>query len=75
MIKLLKTTQDEIVAEYAIEYLKKVLKNDLLAVVVEGLKDYIEDTECYQLIWHCAQNMTYPAFYEAWDSRESVIST
>ncbi|MBW4662848.1 MAG: hypothetical protein KME01_01380 [Chroococcus sp. CMT-3BRIN-NPC107] len=21
---------------------------------------------CYNLIWHCAQNMTYPDFYKAW---------
>ncbi|WP_373693691.1 hypothetical protein [Limnofasciculus baicalensis] len=21
---------------------------------------------CYRLIWHCAQNMTYPDFYQAW---------
>ncbi|MEQ9667797.1 NACHT C-terminal alpha/beta 1 domain-containing protein [Coleofasciculus sp. G2-EDA-02] len=75
VIKLLKTTKDESIAEYAIECLKKVFTSDLLAVVVEGLKDYIEDTECYKLIWHCAQNMPYPDFYKAWHPQEEVGNT
>ncbi|MEH1812558.1 MAG: HEAT repeat domain-containing protein [Nostoc sp.] len=34
---------------------KETYKNDL-----ERFKDY------YQIIWHSAQNMTYPTFYQAW---------
>jgi len=75
VIKLLKTTKDEYIAECAIECLKKVFRNDLLAVVVEGLKDYIEYTECYKLIWHCAQNMPYPDFYKAWHQQEGLDNT
>jgi HEAT repeat protein len=24
---------------------------------------------CYDILWHCAQNMTYPAFYQAWHNQ------
>jgi len=27
---------------------------------------------CYQLIWHCAQNMSYPDFYEAWHRQSTT---
>jgi HEAT repeat protein/energy-coupling factor transporter ATP-binding protein EcfA2 len=41
------------------------------AQVVSALKNSLNDSQqfnaqCYRIIWHCAQNMTYPAFYQAW---------
>jgi hypothetical protein len=27
---------------------------------------------CHNVLWYCAQNMTYPAFYQAWDPQEEV---
>ncbi len=66
VIQLLQTTQDEIIAEDTIYFLKKIIKSDLLKVVIEALKDYIEQAEVYEIICHCAQNMPYPDFYQAW---------
>jgi hypothetical protein len=66
VIQLLQNTQDEIIAEDTIYFLKKIFKSDLLKVVIEALKDYIEEAEVYEIIWHCAQNMPYPDFYQAW---------
>jgi hypothetical protein len=49
------------------------------------LKEYIQDEvyrndferfkHCYDVLWHCAQNMTYPAFYQAWHQQEKVGNT
>ncbi|MFB2934341.1 NACHT domain-containing protein [Aerosakkonemataceae cyanobacterium BLCC-F154] len=50
-------------------------QSKLLPLVVTGLKSYLEDFytknhstygECFQILWHCAQNMSYPDFYRAW---------
>jgi HEAT repeat protein len=30
------------------------------------------ESECYEQLWHCAQNMTYPDFYQAWHQPEEV---
>ncbi|MGH1397345.1 MAG: NACHT domain-containing protein, partial [Trichormus sp.] len=66
ILQLWQTTEDEIIAEAAIYFLKKVSNSNLLTLIVIELKDYIEDTEGYEIIWHCAQNMPYPDFYQAW---------
>jgi energy-coupling factor transporter ATP-binding protein EcfA2 len=66
VVKLLTTTHEQIIAREAIYFLKTILNSNLLAIVVIGLKDYIEDSEAYEIIWHCAQNMPYPDFYQAW---------
>jgi len=56
--------------------LTKILQGELFFVAVVNLKNYLqtEDYErnpfryeqIYQVIWHCAQNMLYPDFYQAW---------
>lgn len=56
----------------------KVIQGNFFQIVVSSLKDHctnrvyqINSTfdECgYQVIWHCAQNMTYPDFHKAWHS-------
>jgi hypothetical protein len=53
----------------AVWSLKKTLRGNLFALTVSGLKDSLEedDDRCYEIIWHCAQNMTYPDFYRAWN--------
>jgi hypothetical protein len=66
VVKLLTTTHEHILAREAIYFLKTILNSNLLAIVVIGLKDYIKDSEAYEIIWHCAQIMPYPDFYEAW---------
>jgi hypothetical protein len=55
--------------------LKEFLQHEDLSKVVIYLKDYLEKfyknssyryEPVYNIIWHCAQNMTYPEFYKAW---------
>ena len=63
--------------------LQKIQKKELLFQVVARISDYInkpifnQDHEhydqCYKVIWHCAQNMTYPEFYRAWHGEPSLI--
>jgi hypothetical protein len=41
-----------------------------------GEDDYLDTHgHCYDVLWHCAQNMTYPAFYQAWNQQEEVART
>ncbi|MFP5274186.1 NACHT C-terminal alpha/beta 1 domain-containing protein [Coleofasciculus sp.] len=79
VVGLLQTTEEQIIALDAIFFLKAVIKSDLLSVVVKGLKDYIKHKEnydiLYQIFWHCAENMTYPDFYQAWHQQEEVEKT
>ena len=66
VVKLLTTTHERILAMEAISFLKTILNRNLLAIVVIGLKDYIKDSEIPEIMWHCAQIMPYPDFYQAW---------
>jgi HEAT repeat protein len=55
--------------------LRGILKNKPLLPIVTALKDYLGEKvykkdfyryeAAYSLIWHCAQNMSYPEFYNA----------
>lgn len=49
--------------------LMKTLQRDQLPLVVSSLKDSLSNSECFDIIWHCAQNMTYPAFHKAWHNQ------
>lgn len=76
LVKILQTTEDYVLGLNAIYFIKKIFKKDLLKVVVQGLKIYmedIEDIEVYEILWHCAQNMTYPEFYRAWHGEPSPL--
>jgi hypothetical protein len=63
--------------------LKKIQKKELLFQVVSIISDYInkpifnqdheDDNQCYEILWHCAQNMTYPEFYRAWHGNTPTI--
>jgi predicted NACHT family NTPase len=66
VVKLLTTTHEPILAREAIYFLKTIPNSNLLAIVVLGLKDYIKDSETPEIMWHCAQIMPYPDFYQAW---------
>ena len=58
------------------ERLKVILPSDYLLQVVIALKDYLGEPfyknsfyryeAAYNLIWHCAENMPYSAFYKVW---------
>ncbi|WP_333341508.1 NACHT C-terminal alpha/beta 1 domain-containing protein [Microcoleus sp. BROC3] len=50
--------------------------------VIKGLKyclsekvyneDFIRFKYCYEIVWYCAQNMSYPDFYQAWHCEPST---
>jgi hypothetical protein len=58
--------------------LTKILQSEHLPQVVIALKDYLSEEfyknssyrydAVFNIIWHCAENMTYPDFYKAWHS-------
>ena len=53
--------------------------------VVSNLKDYLSDEtynndfhrfeSYYRVLWHCAQNLPYPTFHEAWDYPPTTPTT
>ena len=57
---------------------KMEIPNDLFPRVVANIKEHFNDEllaeelepyeSCYAILWHCAQNMSYPEFYRAWHS-------
>jgi HEAT repeat protein len=80
--EVLRNTQNESILQYeqtlwyAARSLERALKSSSSPAVVAGLKECIQEQvykndferfrHCYSVLWHCAQNMTYPDFYEAW---------
>ncbi|MBE9186378.1 HEAT repeat domain-containing protein [Microcoleus sp. LEGE 07076] len=58
--------------------LEKIGKDNPVAIV-SGLKDWLTSEisendsnlydNCYEVIWNCAQKMTYPDFYQAWHTQ------
>jgi len=75
--ELLLTSQDEDIRRLTASSLGETLtESEKMTVVVTALKKYLSDKiyendferwkDCYQVIWHCTQIMTYPAFYQAW---------
>ena len=83
LVQLLQSTQDESIRRQAADSLKKILLDDQFAGIITALKDYLSDKtyendfgrfrDCYKLIWYCTQNMTYPAFYQAWHTQPTPI--
>ncbi|WP_366930793.1 HEAT repeat domain-containing protein [Microcoleus sp. bin38.metabat.b11b12b14.051] len=59
--------------------LRAIMKDKYFATAVSSLKDCLTSqdrrksfnryNQCYRVIWECAQNMTYPDFYQAWHSQ------
>jgi HEAT repeat protein len=80
LVRILETTKDEYTRRSAAESLGEILQKSQMPSVVSALQHCLADevyqtnfdlfSKCYDLIWHCAQNMTYPAFYQAWHQQE-----
>jgi hypothetical protein len=76
LVELIKNSQDESILCDAAGSLKTNLREVQMAGVVSTLKDYLSDQTyendierfqaCYEVIWHCAQTLPYPVFYQAW---------
>ncbi|MCC2693046.1 HEAT repeat domain-containing protein [Nodularia sp. LEGE 04288] len=68
LVELIRDSQSEDIRRLAAESLRKLLTEaENMAAVVTTLKNHLSN-EAYKVIWHCAQTMTYPAFYQAWHS-------
>ncbi|MEG4806898.1 HEAT repeat domain-containing protein [Microcoleus sp. F8-D3] len=59
--------------------LLEIMKGKHFATAVSGLKnrltseiyknDFGRNERCHRVIWNCAENMTYPDFYQAWHTQ------
>ncbi|GAB4201151.1 MAG: hypothetical protein Fur006_53300 [Coleofasciculaceae cyanobacterium] len=78
LVQFIQTFQDEYQESILgiANSLQEILKDKPLSPVVTALKDYLGEKvykndsyryeAAYSLIWHCAQTMSYPEFYNAW---------
>jgi hypothetical protein len=85
LIRWMCSSQNEDIRWVAASSLKRILRDDLFSIAVSVLKNCLQhefytknDCDlyewCYEVLWHCAQNMPYPDFYQAWNSQSSTIS-
>jgi len=75
--------EDKSLRRQATYSLKKILRDDQLAGIVTDLKNYLSDEiykndteqfeEYYKLIWPCAQIMSYPDFFLAWQNEPTLL--
>jgi len=71
---ILHTNQDDEMQEIACNCLESILLGQkfsnqaIFLAVIQGLKDCSDHRirENYKVIWHCAQNLPYPTFSDAW---------
>jgi hypothetical protein len=83
-VQLIESAEDEFTRWQAADNLKKILRDEQLALIVTALKDYLSDEiydndpqrfhQCYKLIWYCAQTLPYPAFYQAWHNQRKSFT-
>lgn len=78
LIHLLQTNLDNLTRKAAAESLFiSARKNPFLTTIVSALKDYLRSNYnlydcCYNVIWNCAESLSYPDFYQAWHSQPSL---
>lgn len=76
LIEFVNSDRDEYHLRRAVDIMISAFSKDLVMTAVRNLKENLQDSvrennlaryqSCYRLIWHCAQNMGYPEFYQAW---------
>ncbi|MBD3561495.1 HEAT repeat domain-containing protein, partial [Planktothrix sp. FACHB-1355] len=84
LIELLHTSGDEETRGRVVHSLRVILDENSCGLGVTGLKDFLTERvyendfdlygRCYEIVWHCAQNMTYPDFYKAWHSQTNTVA-
>ena len=77
LVKTVCQDNDHSVFMQAGEELQTLLTESQMPQVVNTLKHYLVSEAhqnnrlrfytCYQVVWYCAQNMSYPDFYQAWN--------
>ncbi|BAZ23914.1 hypothetical protein NIES4073_48050 [Kalymmatonema gypsitolerans NIES-4073] len=85
--RLINSTSDIFIIIQAVDNLMKILPDSQFAGIVTVWKDCLFDEkyknnfydsqvrQIYKLIWHCAQNLPYPTFYQAWHQQEGEGNT
>ena len=86
LVELIGNSKDDDTRREAAQSLKDILTVDQMAEVVTTLKYYLSPLgiamsivkfknsryfDCYEVLWHCAQNMPYSSFYQAWHHRRN----
>ena len=67
MLNLIAYTDDKYNLFRAARSLKEILKKPLMPTVVGSLKNTLKQ-EIIEVLWYCAQNLSYPEFYDAWNN-------
>jgi HEAT repeat protein len=83
LLNLFQITQDEYIRKEAVGNLRQILRGIRFPKVVTILKNYlpltdqVEPIEFYgeEVIWHCAQNMSYLDFYRTWHNEPSLVQS
>lgn len=70
LLNLVQSAHDESTRLQAAHSLIHILRDKQMVQVVTTLRDHFlahsYDLACYQVIWHCASNLPYVEFYQAW---------
>lgn len=63
----------EMTHDFAVQSLINITPHNLLPLLVSSLKEcYYHQQECFQVFWHCINNMSYSDFYMAWHGSYSI---
>jgi hypothetical protein len=75
LIHFLKNGKKEFIQEASVESLISFIRREQLIVIISELRDYLDEIRqndyksyniCQKVVWHCAKNLSYPDFYQAW---------
>ncbi|MFM9263880.1 HEAT repeat domain-containing protein [Tychonema sp. BBK16] len=79
LVDLIRNSNDNIARWQAADILGEIIKGKHFVLALSGLKDCLNSEvyendfnrykDRYPIIWACAQNMTYPEFYQAWHTQ------
>lgn len=82
LFQILHNSPNLLILEEAFESLKIVLLPNMFLTTIKNLKVYVTSEEkeknylnysgCYEIVWHCAQHISYPEFYHAWHEPDTT---
>ena len=83
LINLLCSSSDETILYQATKSIEKMLQQEQMPKVVTTLKYYLLKNNyescfkrySYQILWKCAQTLSYPEFYQAWHATTTPETT
>ncbi len=78
--KRIRTDSDyEFIGSMIISTLSRIITHEILPLFIAFFRQYLTDEVCekeyilyklcYKFLWQCAQNMSYPNFYYAWQGQ------